>query len=195
MSSAIHEARPYWFRLQPDPEQTLRDPGTIEFTIDLTRSQFRGISNMVHAMFTSWVQLESPVNKSVLHLGRYLVPNSTVWFPLTSYQEDVIAIIPITHMSGLHQESIRSVIPWTHLIQNPEVIMFPPGRPRPTITKPYTAILVNYYGGVFGVIVQFDNLEFLQGAITLCEWFRLRWRDYIMDIHEGDQLMEVTNIE
>jgi hypothetical protein len=68
--------------------------------------------------------------------------------------------------------------------------IFTQGEP---ITQRYTAIFWDLIN-IIGVIVQFDSLEFLQGAISLCQWFRVNWRDQITDIHDGDTAVEIVNV-
>lgn len=192
----MSQSRPYTpeypFLLQPDPERTVFEPGTIYFRIRLTRDQLRGIAYMADALFTDRRDLDSPVYESGNHfresLERVQIPGSQfVW---ASSEDSIIAFVRNVYISSF-REALNRGVPWTSVIIDPNLIQF---CRFPSINSRYTAVLLNYFNTTFGEIVSFTNLEFLQGAITMCRWFGLNWREWIIEIHEGDTPMEVINI-
>lgn len=55
--------------------------------------------------------------------------------------------------------------------------------------KDFTCILKD----VGWVLVEFDNLQFLQGAIGLCNWLGKDWRKIVQQLHQGEKL--ITNLD
>ena len=43
------------------------------------------------------------------------------------------------------------------------------------------------------VLVKFDNLEFLQGAIGLCRWLGKEWNNIILHLHHEENIINIPN--
>jgi hypothetical protein len=166
----------YTIQLQPDLTRTLNDPGIITFRLQLTPYQRDGIRAMAQMLFEGatsdhlimWViSLDQQIN--------LVVPD----------RNEVTVEFNADAVSEMYH-AIDEGLTWREAITH----VFPNGIP---ITQRYTAIfwsLVN----TLGIIVQFDNLELLQGAISMCQWFRLDWHQHITDLHDGDTEVEISNL-
>jgi hypothetical protein len=184
MSQLTSESR---FIIQPNPERTLNDPGTIDFTVPLTRNQRQGLATMAEVLFTN-----RTTGQLVPELGSHLLV-----FISDTFDEFVTHLHSyVSFVNGVAWRRLQdSRLPWTQEIFNSNIVRV--SRTRQQLNRrldPYTAILHSYYHRDDGYIVEFTDPEFLQGAITACQWFGLNWRNYITDIHHNDQLMEATNV-
>lgn len=187
-----HPGIVYRFLLQPNPNRTISEPGTIEFMISLTPNQRQGLATMAEALFVdrhNEFTIESGLHIRVLVLN---LPNGPHTFDeFGPLQHPYISFMTVARFHRLWNHRI----PWTQAIRDPDLVRT--SRSRQALNRPldpYTAVLHSYRDRDDGYIVEFRDPEFLQGAITMCQWLGLDWRQYITDIHESDQLMEVTNV-
>lgn len=166
----------YTIQLQPDLTRTLQDRDTILFPIYLTSSQLDGIRAMAHTLF------EGDTNDHLI-----------VW--LITLLHDVNLIVPERNQVTVDFNA-DAVSEMYHAIEDGGTwrdaitYVFPDSVP---ITQRYTAIFWSLLN-TLGIIVQFDDLEFLQGAISLCQWFQLDWHQHITDLHDGDTEVEISNL-
>jgi hypothetical protein len=189
-----HPRNTYRILLQPDPDRTLDDPGTIEFTIILTQNQLIGIADMARVLFTDRRDPDNPVNESGLRIN-YFEVRSNASIPVNIGPGNSIAYVPNVYLSDF-REALNRGVPWTVAVTDPTLVQVLPSRPD-SYSVPinmYSAIFLVYYNTFSGEIVEFESLEILQGAISLCQWLGQNWREWIMDIHHGNTRMVVDNI-
>lgn len=171
------QPRCYEIKLQPDPNRNIHDPGTQVVEITLTPDQVNGIANMRNALYPINFQLSIDLDPQT---RRHLPPRQQ-HFHLNSQGVGFISADHYTQLMNL----VTAGTPWLEAIQ--QVLPFAVIRNR------YTVILWSQNND-FGNLFEFNTPEFLQGAISLCQWLRLNWRDYISNIHDGDTPMNVMNI-
>jgi hypothetical protein len=167
----------YTIQLQPDLTRTLNDPGIITFRLQLIPDQLDGIRAMARMLF------EGDTSD---HLIMWLISLSQQINLVVPDRNEVTVEFNADAGSEMYH-AIEEGLTWREAI----TYVFPES--SIPITQRYTAIfwsLVN----TLGIIVQFDNLEFLQGAISMCQWFRLDWHQHIADLHDGDTEVEISNL-
>jgi hypothetical protein len=182
----------YRIRLQPNPNLTLADPGIIEFTIRLTAFQQAGIASMIRALFTDFT-ISPPLNRSGAHL-EYYESFFEAFGPLVPSRETAIGVLRTASQITDFGQALDEGMPWTRAIMNRNLVPPSGSRNLNRPLDPYTAALHNFYDPRIQMIVEFNDREFLQGAITACQWFGLRWSSYITDIYYRDTHVEVMNI-
>jgi hypothetical protein len=159
----------YQIFVQPNPGHYLYTPGTIEFDLELTPEQLSGMMMMYY----------------VLHLDPFRFRIHLNW-------EMPSLVITHSHYIATMQsfDQLREYLEQGHSWLEAIRLQWPTA---PPITQRYTA---DFWSEEIdrGYIVQFNTLEFLQAAISVCQWLSLNWRDHIHDIHEGDTRVEVTNL-
>jgi hypothetical protein len=170
-------------RVQPNPERHLNGGDENFSTLSLTPDQFYGIMKMSSILFDGYPEFHLTLTR--LGLGR------PFQFPI---RDPYYVTILTSSVSNARQQGE----PWREAIRHTGLS----GLLSPPVTMRYTALFGNYIPVIprshgaqtMWTIVQFDSLEFLQGAITACQWFGLNWREYIRQIHDGNDLMTIDNI-
>jgi hypothetical protein len=167
---------------QPDPNRTLRDPGVIDFRINLdsrrlaARAQLAGIVIMMTVLFepniTHHIEIHRPMAQELTYLDPFV-------------RGHIVKIGP--EMWPIFNSLVNSESRWS------QVIAGLPGRHGSINESSYSAMLWNY-PRTTRYIFNFQSLEFLQGAITACRWLGLNPREYITHLHAGNTAMEVVNL-
>jgi hypothetical protein len=195
---------PYRIRLQPNPDVTVADPGVIEFPIEMNFWQYEGVKILVACLFAPPNQVNRHFELFGSRVGRFGAEQP--WGPIEiesslDYNNAICEIDP-TDWSQIHARltagqswdaAINPVIQARSNTTVAQILYHPANWPLPRSTH-YWAIMWNYGPRRIGVLYEFNNLELLQGAISMCRWFGLNWRDYITDLHVDNTLVEVTNI-
>jgi hypothetical protein len=165
----------YHIRLQPDVEQLITDPGVRDFELTLTPEQLDGIMAMSETLFPQYtrshIAIDGP-HGSVVHL-----------------RPDILVTPYLLEAFGERLDRARAQgLPWRQAIQ----VIF--ARRADPITRRYTALLTSL-DETMSRYVQFDRPEFLQGAISVLQWFDVEpWEDHIMDLHDDDTAVEIVNL-
>jgi hypothetical protein len=114
--------------------------------------------------------------------------------PLVPSRENVIGVLRTASQITDFGQALDEGMPWTRAIMNRNLVPQSGGRNINRPLDPYTAAFRNFNDQRIQTIVEFNDREFLQGAITACRWFGLRSSSYIVDIHYQDTHVEVMNI-
>jgi hypothetical protein len=169
--------------VQPNPERHLNNGGVVVSTLSLTPDQFYGIMRMSSTIFDGYPEFHLTLTR--LGLGQpFRFPARDPYY--------------VTILTSSVNNALRLGEPWREAIRHTGLS----GLLSPPVTMRYTALFGNYIPSVprshgaqtTWTIVQFDSIEFLQGAITACQWFGLNPREYIKEIHDGNTLMDIANI-
>ena len=165
----------YDIHVQPNPNKTLDDPGVIDSLLDLTFEQFWGIHIMLRVLFP-----DDPVYENAYrHLEMYRPDYDHPIMMEDDLDNYSVYVGPYTDYLD---EQVRAGKPWR------DVIYEDPNNPD---NDRYTAIFLGRDAPIRGYVLQFPSLEFLQGAISVLNWFRLDPRVHIVDIFDYNTMMEI----
>jgi hypothetical protein len=169
----------YRITVQPELDQNIYESRSDEDQIHLTPAQLDGIATMSYALFNG----DTVNHLRIIHLNsqRQIVTSQ----PTLAEPYIVSYNIGNTEMSEL-LHFLQLGYPWRESLY----LTLPGIAP---LTKRYSAIFWDILGDQ-GILVEFDSPQFLQGAITVCQWFNLNWPGFITDLHEGDEMVRVTNM-
>ena len=167
------------FSVQPNLRLTLNDPGVISNPINFHRKTFPGIIHMGNTLFGSIDEM----NKHI----RIYDPETDYWQLTDDYLDN--SPHDVSRMNRDITEDLDQGRTWTQAIELNEELLHP-------ITQKYTVMFTAKFPLDSplkeSLIVQFNDLEFLQGAISICQWFNLDPHDHITNLHEGDTAIEFT---
>ena len=168
----------YHIYVQPDLNKTLYYPGIIDSTLPLTFEQFWGIHVMLKILFP-----DDPAHENAYrHLEMYSDRDD---YPIMLEDDLDNYNIYVRPYTDYLDEQVRAGKPWRDVIyENPD----DPDNSR------YTAIFFGRDIPVRGYVLQFDSLEFVQGALSVARWFGLNPRFHITDLFDGNTPMEIIDI-
>lgn len=161
----------YRISVQPDIRKTLADPGVIVGTLQLDPETYMGIVQMAYCLF----------HRPNAHI-RILNIRTRIVDPIDVDRLDNQHFV--THVTGPVIELLADDYPWRLAIEHPTNDELQ----RP-ITMRYSCMFQSAFLGVQIQeywIFQFDDLRFLQGAISACQWYHLDPHKQIRDLHDLD---------
>lgn len=169
------EVRSYRIRLQPNLERTLGEPGTIETTLDLTLDQYNGIRAMGFVLLGGEANHHFEITDSYGVFIQPMMPSSVTVSTARS-EADYFTIIDLLNQGNSWSDVIMQTVA--------EVALIPDN-----LTGVFWDILTREFW-----VIQFETPQFLQGAISLCQWFGLNWHDHITDLHNGNTAVKISNM-
>lgn len=163
--------------LQPDISKSVNDYGTFQYNITLNEYQLAGILLMAFNIF-----------------GKYY--SNHIGLQLSTY-EGLYIFTPFDFISDYLISSNNSIIPYdpykmywydyiNHLTYNYGNNTHIPNN----IYKKYTCRFKNDKFNI-SIIYQFEDQDFIQGALSLCYWLDLNWDEYIDNIHLGNEPIDI----
>jgi hypothetical protein len=165
--------------IQPDPNKNLSNFGNTVIKLSLNENLTAGILLMSENIFGPTHQNHLTLQLFSSH--RVLIP----FYPEYYYSRYKIVaaniILPVNNNELWYNYIDR-------LSSNKKNIIRAPA----SIDKRYTCRFLNSNKGT-SRIYQFDNTDFLQGAISLCTWLELNWMEYINNLHMGNIPYEISN--
>jgi len=160
----------YLITIQPNPDFTLHNIGTIQTTLTLNDEQLAGILLMVDLLFSG---------TDLNHLLVQLVTTNGL-ITLTSVNFKSIHLVTESYnFITYHSDSEL----WYHYINRLASSGSITSKVPYDITMPYTC---RFIGNTRLLIYQFTNPDFIQGAITACNWFGYNWKQFIDNFHLGN---------
>ena len=175
------DLRIYNISIQPDISKTLDDPGVITDQIQLSFDALAGILNMAYVLFIRSEEMDQHISIQDYESAMYLR------LPDHGFERGPHLV---SHMNDRIKYGLQRG-PWKIAIENPLNDEL-----QHNITMQYSCVFESIYPLDSPLkeiwILQFDDLEFLRGAISVCQWFNLDPHDHIYSVHFGNTFMDFT---
>ena len=162
----------YLISVQPDITKTLNDPGVITDTLQLDSETYMGILQMANCLFFKDGNRIRILN---VETGTVDPNDNDEIFDNKHY---------VTHVTGKVEKQLNDDLPWREAIEHPS---------NDELQRPITMRYSCMFNSAFpeplfqeSWIFQFDDLKFLQGAISACHWYHLDPHKQIENLHDGD---------
>lgn len=165
--------------VQPDLTKTLGDPGVIRSNIQISPEALKGLLYGAYIMFLGFDEMDE-------HIGIY-DPEMDAYIGLSEeeFEEGPNMISKFNNAVAGLLDTDRT---WTEVFR---ATFF--GETLKPITMRYSAMIESVYplnrpGGDFWIL-QFNDLEFLRGIVSVYQWFGLDpyHGGFIEHLHEGDE--------
>lgn len=195
----------YDISIQPDINKTLDDQGIITSQLQLNNQQILGIVHMCFALFGEqsdvYITIEYVEGFALLNLTDDHIQDSQYMVADLDYETmnrikntDQWNPIIIDYLDNrIHQNTEALPEDIRTMLNRPEIQTLM-NQQQNLITKRYSCITKS----VFPVqevdkdfwVIQFKDIVFLQGMISVCQWFNLNPYDYITNLHQREEKVE-----